>query len=189
MEEILLLIRASHSSPKVSCSALSAPLRLSSRCCSLVFGLEQRSVKCVGIKHPPEFLRAGGASLPSSANVLFCSLSWYPDELSGFRQVLLSWGFAQEWLLLCGSEFLSPSGIRPQAQPAWAECSAVCPGFAVHTCFSRLFEAWPPKPFRPHGCHPPRSLLPSAPHSRRLKSFPSHIITSDIITLCRTKRK
>ena len=90
MEEILLLIRVSHSSPKVNRSVVSAPLRLSTCCCSLVFDLEQRAVKCVGIKHPPEFLRAGGASLPSPANVLFCSLSWYPDELSGFRQALLS---------------------------------------------------------------------------------------------------
>lgn len=43
------------------------------------------SVKCVRSEHPPEFLRAGAASLPVSINALLRSLSRHPDKQSGFK--------------------------------------------------------------------------------------------------------
>lgn len=96
MGETLLLIRVSHPSPKVNCSAVSAPLSLGSCWCSLIFNLYQWSVNCVGRKPPPELRRTGGASLPSSGNVLLLLLFLQcPAEFAGFRQAFLSWGFAQ----------------------------------------------------------------------------------------------
>lgn len=183
MEKTLLLIRVSHPSPKVNCSVVSAPLGLGSCWCSLVSDLQQCSAKRVGRKHPPELLRAGRLSssceCPSSAVPPGIRMALWLRTGSSFLRLCPG-----RWPLLRCCGFVSPLGVSLRPQSAWAEGSAVCVGFAMHT---------PPpgalKPFRPRGCHASQCLLLPTPYSRKVKSVPSHITTSGIIIQCRTKIK
>lgn len=154
MEETLLLIRVSHPSPKVNCSAVSAPLSLGSCWCSLIFNLYQWSVSCVGRKPPPELQRAG-VPLFLPLEMFFCFLSWCPAGFPGFRQAFLSWGFAQgdgpNFTVLNYSFFLG------------LDCSLSLSSCLLSVC--RFFKACHPKSSTPRGWHLPQSPLPTA-HSR-----------------------
>lgn len=132
MEDTLLLIRVSHPSPKVNCSLVCSPWSRP----LLVADAHWRSLKCVGRKPPPEFLRAGGTSPPSTTNVLLLVSSlafrwalWVQTDLSFLRLC------PKRWFQLCCSEFLSPSMVRQQPHLTWADGS-ICWGFAQHTLFS-----------------------------------------------------
>lgn len=142
-----------------------------------VAGVHWCSLKCVGRKPPPEFLRARGTSPPSSTNVLLLF-----SFLASRRASWVQTGFS--FLRLCPRRWYQLFAVLNCSLLPGVDSSLSLPGLMVmlsvqglqYTLFSEVFKACPPKPFRPHGCHPPHSpFLPTA-HSKKVKPSPCQYI-------------